>query len=176
MGCGRHQGEEDLESVRTILRLVSTEPGVAQSSLGKRTGIDGHRASTLSYRHWPRPDACVARRSVPATSSSAPTRVGPVGYDQHEWAAQFGGKDCAAPFARAVRVATGTTTDCSSCSRVQHPTDQSVRPWTRDEHAVNSLGRPGIGRSRGVIRGEPFHVQASMAACTASCATTAAPG
>jgi hypothetical protein len=43
------QGEQDLESVRTILSLVSMEPGVAQSSLGKRTGIDGHRASTLSY-------------------------------------------------------------------------------------------------------------------------------
>lgn len=43
------QGEQDLESVHTILRLVLTEPGVVQSSLGKRTGLDGRRASNLSY-------------------------------------------------------------------------------------------------------------------------------
>lgn len=43
------QGERDLASVCTILSLVSTEPGTVQSTLGKRTAIDGHRASNLSY-------------------------------------------------------------------------------------------------------------------------------
>ncbi len=44
------QGEQDLQSVRAILELVSNEPGVVQSSLGKRTGTDGRRASNLSNR------------------------------------------------------------------------------------------------------------------------------
>ena len=45
-----NRAEQDLESVRAIRQLVLQEPGVIQSSLGKRIGIDGRRASDLSYR------------------------------------------------------------------------------------------------------------------------------
>lgn len=44
------RAEQDFESVRAIRQLVSQEPGVVQSTLGKRLGIDGRRASDLCAR------------------------------------------------------------------------------------------------------------------------------
>jgi hypothetical protein len=42
--------EQDLQLVRAIRQLVLDEPGVIQSSLGKRIGIETRRASEFSYQ------------------------------------------------------------------------------------------------------------------------------
>jgi hypothetical protein len=45
-----NEAEQDLQSVRAIRQLVLEEPGVIQSSVGKRIGIETRRASDLTYR------------------------------------------------------------------------------------------------------------------------------